>query len=372
MLKAGTQRLPSGDYQIEPSALPKGMQIDPPGIVLHRGETLDVKVRFVPAKKVRPAVLAFTSDQAKKIQEDWASYLDLPIVAKIAGDLKLVLIPPGEFQMGSPKETVKLHFSETVKKFKDKKLPDQLLTHLASESPKHTVRITRPFYLSECEVSYGQFAQFVAAERYTTIPEKTKIGGTGFENGIDAVRKPQFTWKNPGFKQAPDQPVCNITWKDAEAYCAWLSKRDQKTYRLPTEAEWEFACRAGTTTLWHFGEDPAKDYMWHQSLAKTPGPAGSHPVGKKKANGFGLFDMHGNVAEMCSDYWSPAYYATNPGDDPKGPAPSGKGNLRVTRGGSFLEVPFLGRSASRNPVDPSLGFAHIGFRVVCEIALPEE
>jgi eukaryotic-like serine/threonine-protein kinase len=362
-LKAGTHQLPSGGYQIDAGDLPEGIHVDPAIFALHWRDTLELKVRF---KRPRPKLVAFKSDQAAKVQQEWAAYLDRPIMDTMLGDVKLVLIPPGEFEMGTPKELLRLQ----------KKKGTQNESHLQSESPRHLVRITKPFYLGECEVTVGQFGQFVASEEYKTMPEKSKKGGTGIEKGVHVGRKPEFYWNNTGFQRSKEHPVCNITWTDAEAYCAWLSKRSQRTCRLPSEAEWEYACRAGAASLWSFSDDlkDAKpgEYMWFLSANKTPANLVTHPVARKKANPFGLFDMHGNVAEMCKDYWSAGYYESSPPDDPPGPAIVAKNPLRVARGGSFLELPFLCRSASRKPLDPSLGYVEVGFRVLCEIPLPPD
>src|SRR5206468_4325846 len=141
---------------------------------------------------------------------------------------------------------------------------DRYKAQLPAEVPAHTIRITKPFAIGMFEVTVDQFIKFVAAEKYVTQTEK-KGGGTGPNpERTMMVRLPEFTWKNTGFGQTrPGQPVCNVTWADAEAFCRWLSRKEKKTYRLPTEAEWEFACRAGTTTAWHFGNEAsaADDYM---------------------------------------------------------------------------------------------------------------
>ena len=369
VVKSGKHLLASGGYDVDVGILPNGVEVKPSSFALHRGDTLPLKVRF---KKTRPAVAPFTSDQAKKIQQEWASYLGVPVQAPL-GDIKMILIPPGEFQMGSPKELLAKQLAELTKKAKEKKTPDPLVSALVSalqsESPQHLVRITKPFYLGECEVTYGQFMEFAVSASYTTLPEKSRLGGTGIENGAETTRKPEFNWKITGFRQTPEHPVCNIAWKDAETFCTWLSAREKKRCRLPTEAEWEYACRAGTTTLWYFADDikevNARDFLWYQPPPK--GALISHSVGKKNANPFGLHDMHGNVEEMVADYWSLGSYAKSGADDPKGAPPAGKVTMRVARGGSFLEPAFQCRSASRNPVDPGTASMRIGFRVVCEI-----
>ena len=170
---------------------------------------------------------------------------------------------------------------------------------------------------------------------------------------------------SPGYTPSNEHPVTNVTWRDAEAFCAWLSRKEGRTCRLPTEAEWEHACRAGTSTLWSFGDDfkSAREHMWSNNANLKPSLA-PHAVGKLKANAFGLCDMHGNVEEMCADYRGRRYVSEPPLDDPKGPADTKQG--RIARGGSYFDIPHAGRSAYRGG-EPGLPFAHLGFRVVCEI-----
>jgi formylglycine-generating enzyme required for sulfatase activity len=349
---------------------------------LHRGETLELKIRYVTPKSAPPIVMV-TVNNAKKIQQAWAVFLKRDIVETTTFGPKMVLIPPGDFLMGSSNAQLKRHRNELAKKFEKKGPPDNYLKRLNSEASQHKVRITKPFYLSVNEVTLGQFSRFLSAKEYTTEPETTGKGGTGLVDGRDVGRKREFTWIDPGYKPTKDSPMTNITWKDAEAYCAWLSNKDNKRYRLATEAEWEYACRAGTTTLWSFADDlpkaNARDFMWFHwfnPAGKPPsGPLTPQSLGRKKSNEFGLHDMHGNVAEMCSDYWGPAYYdqCSKAGMviDPKGPE-NNPGFGRIVRAGCFLDTPFLTRSACRNFLEPSLGYCHVGFRIVCEVPLAPE
>jgi formylglycine-generating enzyme required for sulfatase activity/serine/threonine protein kinase len=378
-LKTGTQTLPAGGYHVDLDGLPKGWQIEPSQFPLHRGETLELKIRYVTPKSAPPIVMV-TSDNAKKIQQEWAVFLKRDIVETTAFGPKMVLIPPGDFLMGSSNEQLKRQRNELAKKFEKKGPPDIYLKRLNSESPQHKVRITKPFYVSVNEVTHGQFSRFFNAKEYTTEPETTGKGGTGLVDGRDVGRRREFTWIDPGYKPTKDSPVTNITWKDAEAYCAWLSNKENKRYRLATEAEWEYACRAGTTTLWSFADDlpkaNARDFMWFHWFnpggKPASGPLTPQSVGRKKSNEFGLHDMHGNVAEMCSDYWGPSYYdQCSKGGmviDPKGPE-NNPGFGRIVRGGSFLDMPFLTRSACRNFLEPTFGYCHVGFRIVCEVPL---
>ena len=145
--------------------------------------------------------------------------------------MNLLLIPRGKFLMGSPKS-------------EEHRLDDEL---------QHEVEITQPFYLGQHEVTVGQFKAFVNDANYLTEAEKDGKGGRAFD-GKEFVQKPEFTWKNLHFAQSDDHPVVIVSWNDAAAFCAWLSKKEGKTYRLPTEAEWEYAARAATKTRFNIGE----------------------------------------------------------------------------------------------------------------------
>jgi eukaryotic-like serine/threonine-protein kinase len=329
------------------------------------------------AKAERPpsARSPFTAVQAKKFQDDGAVYLQCDVEATAPLGAKFVLVPPGEFEMGSTEVGYQNHVLEWKKHFK-MPLPEKVERRPAAEGPAHLARITRPFLLARCEVTVGQFRAFVADTKYRTEAEESGKGGTGLEpekkgpflQGEKEVRRPEYTWNRPGLKITEQHPVSNITWRDADAFCRWLSAKENKTYRLPTEAEWEYACRAGTTTSWFTGDAaPAKNSsgMWTQQNARNT----THAVGQSPANAFGLFDMHGNVAELCADYFDPDYYAAAPVDDPAGPAEGSKG--RVVRGGSFHLSATSSRSAARSNTQ-TLGApsVQIGFRIVCELPPP--
>ena len=169
--------------------------------------------------------------------------------------------------------------------------------------------------------------------------------------------------------------MVDVSWNDALEYCKWLSKKEGKIYRLPTEAEWEYACRAGTTTRYYSGDDPetlAKVGNAADAASKAKFPNGRYtikandgyvftaPVGKFKANAFGLYDMHGNAWEWCADWYGADYYAKSPVDDPIGPA-SGDGH--VLRGGSWGSGAHGARSAERNGCAPRDRDYGAGFRV---------
>ncbi len=160
-----------------------------------------------------------------------------------------------------------------------------------------------------------------------------------------------------------EQPVINVSWKDAQEYCKWLSRETGNGYRLPTEAEWEYACRAGSESAYCFGNDEKLlgEYAWYDKNSKNK----THPVGEKKPNAWGLHDMHGNVWEWCQDWYDNEYYAECQKQgvmrNPQGPA---KGAGRVLRGGSYFLSPVGCRSVDRHRYDPEVRRGFIGFRLV--------
>ena len=225
-------------------------------------------------------------------------------------------------------------------------------------SRRYPIRLTRWFYLSETEVSVRQFRRFVQATDYQTEAERDGLGGWVYdEEKMDYFQDPEINWRNPGFPQTEDHPVVQVSWNDAVAYCEWLSRVEKRDYRLPTEAEWEYACRAGTDTIFCFGDNKSQlgEYAWFGLNSKDT----THPTGQKKPNPWRLYDMHGNVSEWCSDYWHEDYlknYATNP----VGPA---SGSFRVVRGGSWQFASTSCPSAYRNWRHPSNRYSNVGFRV---------
>jgi formylglycine-generating enzyme required for sulfatase activity len=164
----------------------------------------------------------------------------------------------------------------------------------------------------------------------------------------------------------PRQPVVRVSWNQAMAFCQWLSKRTGECITLPTEAQWEYACRAGTATPWSFGQDDirAGDYAW---LGGNSGGA-THPVGGRKPNPWGLYDMHGNVWEWCADWYEKHAYAGGEATDPSGPA---KSEGRILRGGAWGEHPNNARSALRNTIGPDGRHNGTGLRCVMLVPQPE-
>jgi formylglycine-generating enzyme required for sulfatase activity len=268
--------------------------------------------------------------------------------------MKFTLIKAGEFLMGSP-DTDKDAFD--------------------NEKPQHRVRITRPFYLGVHEVTRGQFRRFVDDSGYQTEAEKDGKGGYGWnEEAKKDEQHPRYTWLNPGFDQTDEHPMVNVSWNDAMAFAEWLGKKEGKTYRLPTEAEWEYACRAGTTTRYFCGDDAealaevgnvadgtakAKYPGWTAIVAKD-GFIHTAPVGQYRPNAWGLHDMHGNVWEWCWDWYGADFYKGSRVDDPAGPLEAAD---RVIRGGGWGLDPRYCRSAGRLRVTAGDRSSGLGFRL---------
>jgi formylglycine-generating enzyme required for sulfatase activity len=304
----------------------------------------------------KPTSAPFGGMEAKKHQQEWADYLGVSTETGKSVGMKMVLIPPGDFDMGSPEEFIE-QCIERTRQGEMKWDRDHYARLYASEGPQHRVRITRPFWMAKHEVTVGQFRQFVDATEYKTEAELSD------ENTL--------SWREPGLEQNDDHPVVVIGWTDATHFCQWLTSTTGDRYRLPTEAEWEYACRAGTTTAYyfgdaHFGEDEDPDQIRWQHVWWSKNSSGAtHPVGQKQPNPWGLFDVHGNADEWCSDWYGEHYYGESPPEDPTGPV---LGEYHVYRGGSWL--PGVQRSAFRNYLIDKRAerlCRACGFRVVCEI-----
>lgn len=237
----------------------------------------------------------------------------------------LVWIEPGTFQMGSP--------AEEPRRRQD-------------EGPLHEVEITRGFYLGKYEVTQ---AQWVAVMQ----------------------RRP---WAELGFaRDVPNHPAPHISWRDAQEFVRRLNAAEgEEVYRLPSEAEWEYACRAGSSTRWSFGDDEEQlgQYAWFRANASDVQERYGHPVGTKLPNAWGLHDMHGNVTEWVQDWYESEYYSVSPTVDPLGPnmeatsTTVGGDSYRVMRGGTFLNLPQDLRSAVRNWVGSVYATGYVGVRLV--------
>jgi formylglycine-generating enzyme required for sulfatase activity len=216
--------------------------------------------------------------------------------------MELVLILPGQFEMGSDDGNPNVR-------------------------PVHTVKISRSFYMGKYVVTQTQYE---------------KVMG-----------------KNPSHFKGENLPVEMVSYIDADEFCKKASKLAGKPIRLPTEAEWEFACRAGTKTKFNTGENEAalEQAGWFKGNSEDR----THPVGLKRPNAWGLYDMHGNVWQWCQDWYGEDYYVKAPAEDPRGPT---QGARRVLRGGSWLSSPVYCRSAARGMYDPGGRGIDVGFRVV--------
>lgn len=296
--------------------------------------------------------------------------------------LDLVEIPAGEFWMGSRESLEELDAFFPTNEFK-RKIDEKI--HDPDEWPRHRVRITRPFRLGRTSVTVGQFRQFIEASGYRPESEQDGTGGWGVVAGQTkfAGRDPKFSWQYTGWEQTDAHPVVNVSWADAAAFCEWLSQAEGKRFRLPTEAQWEYACRAGTEGRYFTGDDP-ESLIGYANIADASGVQRfpdwlpevlqgddgfiyTAPVASFAPNAFGLHDMHGNVWEWCRDWYDENFYTNGPTDDPECTIPPGDdpdAHLRVRRGGAWHTAPIYARASFRNYNDPTSRYLNLGFRVV--------
>jgi formylglycine-generating enzyme required for sulfatase activity len=255
--------------------------------------------------------------EARQLQKASAMQMGTSVETINSIGMMLVLIPAGEFQMGSP-------IGEIGR---------------ANDEQQHRVRIANSFYLGVTEVTQAQYKQITGEN-----PSYFLAGRAGESLVADV--------------NTDNLPVEQVSWDDAVAFCQKLGQREGKTYRLPTEAEWEYACRAGTTAPFHFGsalQRNVANFTNDTYLGRTA------VVGLYAANAFGVYDMHGNVWEWCSDWYGADYYGTSEADNPQGP---NTGSDRVHRGGGWCSPSLHSRSASRSSSTPSIRYYDHGFRVV--------
>lgn len=255
-------------------------------------------------------------ERAAEPQSTFAASREVEISMTNSVGMEFVLIPPGEFLMGST--------------------PDDTDAD-ADERPQHKVRITKPFLLQTTEVTQGQWRRV-----------------------MDSA-----PWQSQLFvKEGSDQAASYISHEDAELFCRRLSEIETREYRLPTEAEWEYAARAGTTTSYSFGDDSValENHGWFLDNAGGANEEFAHAVGRKLPNAWGLHDVHGNVWEACSDWFGEAYFANSPENDPTGPT---SGETRVLRGGSWGNRANGCRSWERGGQLPDDRSFYVGFRVLC-------
>jgi formylglycine-generating enzyme required for sulfatase activity len=290
-------------------------------------------------------------------QKAWAAALGAPVEITNSLGMKFRLIPPGTMPLGTPDGQIDERLAQLVPGADDWRW---LRTNGVLEWPRQRVTLTKPFYLGTAEVTVGQFRAFVDKTKHQTLAETDGLG-VSYSKGLVRRQSPGLTWRTPGYTHQTDNyPVVQIAHADAEAFCRWLAERERRPYSLPTEAQWEFACRAGRADRWFWGNDP--DGFRDFTFGPTDGWYGPRAVALKNPNPFGLFDMSGNVAEWCADWFAAA--GADAGPDPRGPA---NGTIHTIRGGAFLHpVPDGIASATRlDPPDPCQDF--VGFRVTIPI-----
>ena len=276
-----------------------------------------------------PAVAPMTPGEAQQCQQAWAEFMGLPVEVTLwlPGDIPLAMmvIPPGEFTMGSG-QAEQERFIELAKPYRDR----FAAFRIRSEGPAKRVQITKPFLLGKREVTQDQWLALMP--------------------------------KNPSrFQDSGELPVERVRWDQAQQFAEKLRSTvgDGWHFELPTEAQWEYACRAGSTSAWHFGDslEDLERYAWVDQ-----GPKGrSRPSGTLLPNAWGLYDMHGNVQEWCADRYDHAYYSRADPIDPKGPE---SGDTRVFRGGEWHRNATISRSASRFNHAPDLEWHALGLRVM--------
>lgn len=333
------------------------------------------------AKTAQDILAAYVRGERKRIEtqrkDNPDRVVDIPGLGDNSKRLEMSYIPSGKFMMGSPADE----------------------EGRGDDEGRHRVYITRPFWLGKHEITNGQFNAFVKATGYVTAAEKE---GSGF--GWDAQKRSfgeikGISWRNPGFPWDPEGkaafdawykpdvpwnpekeswfnlPVVMVSWFDATAFCEWLSGISGEKFGLPTEAQWEYASRAGSTGLYWWGDSTTQACQyanvfnqknkgkWGMNWDGFPcddGYEGLSPVGAFGANPFGLYDVTGNVWEWCADWYETNYYGSSPKEDPQGPA---NGAMRVYRGGSWCYYPEMCRLAYRFRDGPGIRCYLLGFRL---------
>ena len=241
---------------------------------------------------------------------------------------EMVLIPSGSFLMGSPE-------GEAGRQ--------------KNEGPQHKVSLDA-FYLCTTETTLELFLAYyqetVTAKKDFLEVEEAKKDAEQAGEDVDAITGPTPVYGDLTMGYGKQHPAIGMTWHNAMTFCRWLSKKTGKQYRLPTEAEWEYACRAGTTSIFGFGDDPGQlvDFAWHKANSDSE----THDVAKKKPNAWGVYDMLGNVSEWVYDFYGPTAYKEaakkNPAVNPKGPK---RGRVHVARGGDYSSSKEQLRCAAR-------------------------
>jgi len=262
---------------------------------------------------------------------------------KISNSLKMefMYISPGTFMMGSPANEVQREDPEK----------------------QHKVTLTKGFYIQSTETTVGQWRAFVQETGFKTNAEK--IGYSWTWTGIEWKETKKRYWDKPGFPQTDEHPVTCVSWNDVHEFIKWLNRKEGKTYRLPTEAEWEYACRAGTETPFSIGKCLGDNANYDGKYPYADCPKGRYakgtvPVASFAPNPWGLYDVHGNVWEWCEDVYDEEAYKDNVTD----PLNIGKYKEKVFRSGSWVSYERYCRSANRNWEVPDTGYFDLGFRIV--------
>ena len=272
-------------------------------------------------------IAPFGKEEAKARQAAWAKHLKTDVTITNSIGMKMTLIPPGEFMMGSP-ESQEGRFDD---------------------EQQHQVRITKPYFLGVTEVTQGQWEKVMGTKPW--------------------IREDYFGIHE--VKEGEKYPATFVSWNDVQEFLSKLSRQEGILYRLPSEAEWEYACRSGSHTRYHFGNssESLKDFAWFEGNAYKIGEKYAHQVGLKKPNSFALSDMHGNVHEWCQDWADQAYYKQFIGkivEDPKGPLGPPLGPMHVIRGGAY-DTSFSNIASSTRTRMSLVRTSFVGFRVVRSI-----
>jgi|GEM_PF-552760 len=311
-----------------------------------------------PADAPQPAIAPFDAAQAKKHQEEWAAYLKVPVEYTNSIGMKFRLIPPGEFLMGSPPEEI----AAALKLVDPNDMRGQ--ESVKSEAPQHKVILTRPLYLAVNEVTQAEYAQVMGGNPSYHAP--TGMGKEAVA-GLDTAQHPveMVSWNDAiefSNKLSQQETLKPFYLREGEI----LTLQDGTGYRLPSDAEWEYACRGGTTTKCWIGDKEA-DLLQVGWFAEN-GMGRTHPVGQMRANPFGLCDMHGNVWEWTQDSWVASWYSefqNKPAMDPQ--SPFAVDSMRVVRGSQFWFYSYDSRSSTRHPVETPRVHGDLGFRVTLTI-----
>ncbi len=291
----------------------------------HRHFSGELRLAVELAGDVIPAVTRPAQDvpAQPQLSEVWTNSIGM----------KLVYIPAGTFMMGGPADE-------------------------EGYETQHQVQLTTGFWMGEAEVTRSEFAAFVLETQYST-------------DAVHIMGYWPWTWtcEFTVYGELTDwgvstAPVMDVSWNDAKAFCEWLSAKEGRGYRLPTEAEWEYACRAGTTTPFYTGETliPGKDANVDDVAQDGPSLYGAVSAGMYPPNPWGLYNMHGNMAEWCEDWWGP--FSSESVTDPKGPR---HGATRALRGGDWQGNAAYCRSAARlDLLGPNDWYYFVGFRIVMD------